>query len=333
MGLLENKKFGKTFILDGSYFLHRALAVESVMNLRNSKGEGTGGIFGVLRMLLKEISLQDRFPILVFDSGLAPRRLAVYPDYKHASDPKEETVLSPEEAKTDHMTQYREQRNKLVNLLPMLGIPVVKIKGWEGDDLMYIISRLSYKSTIVTDDKDLLQMLSSTCKIRRAMADKTILCEDFLKEREFDTIEDFIWTKAICGDGSDNITGCCQGVAEGSSNHLIKILKHYYAGNKFPEDEKELRDLCNELGCKYKKAFLNFDENIFKRNLQLVDLRLVENDIDEQIVDSIISTISDCKARVNLFGAMKLLNDYEIKDFSASSMIEKVNSRYSKLFV
>lgn len=333
-----DKIFNKVLIIDGSYMIHRSLHIPEVFELKCSSGERTGGIFGFLRTLSSELRIcGDYFPVVCFDEGLAPRRLAADPNYKKAMEreDKSKQVLTKEEADIDYVTQYRKQRNKLIEVLMYFGIPCLKFIPWEGDDLMYIISKISEDSLVLTDDRDLLQLLSPTCKVRRPMADELWTLDSFLVSRGLENIYDFILWKAIRGDGSDNIPGCCKGVGEGSVNEFIKLLYTFrdsldnWDFSSYPKTESDMRNWCNSFEIKYKKAYLNFDKDRFFANLELVDLDKVE--VDERIYDSIVSTISNCRSNTNYFSAVKILQSLEIKDISADNLMENISIRYNNL--
>ena len=322
-----NKIFKNLLIIDGSYQLHRSLGVPEIFELKNSVGERTGGIFGTIRLIYSEIRKTDAFPVVVFDHGLSKRRLSLYPQYKRADEREvnKDQVLTPEEIDIDYITWYRFSRNALTDLFPLLGIPVIKIAGWEGDDLMYLISRLSEKSTILTDDRDLLQLLTPDVNVRRPKADEDYTMEKFLEETGYKHMYEFVMQKAICGDGSDNIEKSCDRVAGGTAPDLIKILENTILLEKeFPKDEKELRTICENLGVKYKKAFLNFNKEKYERNLELVDLNLVDGDIDQQLIDSIIATISNCKNKINPISAITDLHRFDIKEIYPDEIIQTI---------
>ena len=65
----------------------------------------------------------------------------------------------------DYRAQYRRQRDILITILHALGVPSIKINGWEGDDLMVLLTRLSKESIVMTDDKDLIQLISPDVQI------------------------------------------------------------------------------------------------------------------------------------------------------------------------
>lgn len=327
--------YNKVLCIDGSYMLHRNLHVPNLFNLENSKHEKTGGVFGFLRTLSIEIKKNGSyFPIVTFDQGQAMRRLKADPNYKNHAQRvlTESVVLTPEEAHDDYITQYRKQRNKLMEILPLFGIPCLKFMDWEGDDLLYILSKMSKDPLVLTDDRDMLQLLSNKCKVRRPMADEMWDLDKFLESREFTDINDFIMCKAIEGDVSDSIPGSCKGIGNKSVNEFIKLLKCFDSDfSNYPKDEVSMKEFCALHDIKYKKAYLNFNPNRFIINMELVDLNRVQ--IPDEIYESIKATISNCRSQSNYFKAISMLGELEIKEFSVDELMQNVSFRYSNLFV
>jgi len=323
-----DKIYKKLLIVDGSYLLHRGLHQQQLWDLRSPNGERSGGIFQFLRSINSEIKKNgDYFPVVTWDAGLAKRRTDADPYYKHADERSAELeVLTPEQADSDYITQYRTQRNKLIEILSYVGIPSIRINGWEGDDLICLLSRLSTDSRILTDDKDMLQLVSEDIEVRRPMADQLITLNKFLSDNDYENIYDFVINKAIIGDGSDNIPGCCQGVGGGTSGTLIKILKALDFNNELFKSEDKIKQFCKDNGLKFRKAFLNFDKDRFTTNLELVDLSLVEN--DQYIIDSIIANIDNSRSSVDYFSAVRNLNHLGIKEVSVDELLSNVSHRF-----
>lgn len=328
------KELNKLMLIDGSFFLHRALHLDDVFDLKNTKGFRTGGAYQFLRMINKEIREAGQFfPVVVFDMGLSSRRTSVDPDYKNARERarQDQMVLTPEESERDFVTQYRKQRNLLSVILPYFGIPVLKYPGWEGDDLIYILSRVCTECVIVTDDRDMLQLLASNVNVLRPKAEEYVTLDGFLSENGFETIRDFVIYKALLGDHSDSIPSSCQGVGKSTVNDLLKFVKPYLNDrDNYPRDEKTLKLECQERNIKYRKAFLNWDAARYDTNIQLVDLSLVK--IDPRFLDSIKASISNSEHQFNYFRVIQVLADLEITDFDFDSLIREVKLRRTYLW-
>lgn len=331
------KVYGKVLIVDLSYFIHRALHVDSIFKLRGPDGQRSGAVFQVLRMISKEMRLNPGyFPILCSDAGLAPRRVKADPTYKHADERNTQMeVLTEEESDSDYLTQYRTQRNMIIEIMMYAGIPTLRFSQWEGDDLMYILTKISNNSRILTDDRDLLQLVSDNTDVRRPMADEIITKKSLLEENSYDNVYEFVMNKAIIGDGSDNIPGCCKGIGGGTSINLIKlinILKDEYDKDLSfinIENEEEIKNICKENNIKFRKAMLNFNLERYNINLELVDLNKVE--VPDNIMESIYLTIDSCRQHVNYFSFAKMLNQMGIKEVSPDEMINMVHDRYELL--
>lgn len=335
-------KLKKILVVDGSYLIHRALHQRDLFELRAPNGKRSGGVFQVLRSLNAEMRKNsDYFPIVCWDSKLSKRRVEADPCYKHANERNTNyEILTEEEADNDYLTQYRTQRSMVMQLLAYCGIPSLRFDSWEGDDLMYILSKISEEARVLTDDRDMLQLLSETTTVRRPMANELWTLDSFLKERNFDRISDFVIWKAVMGDGSDNIPGCCKGVGEKSINDFIKLLLNFHYSEPsnhfdfsgYPETVDTMKNYCELIGIKYKKAYLNFNPERFFINLKLVDLRLVDKDVTPELMDSIFSILRDCNRQVNYFSLVKGLGELGIKEISADELLSNVSQRKSNLF-
>lgn len=208
-----NIVFNKTLLIDGSYFLHRMLSQPNQWDMQTLQGKRTGGIYGCIRSIFKEMQKYNYFPIVVFDGGLAPRRLMVYSNYKR-NEEKQLLTESVETEKTEQqildeafMREYRTQRKDIIGILHGFGIPCIRIEDWEGDDLLYILSKMSKDSIVVTDDRDLIQVVTESddrkCRVWRTMNEE-MWDMNTLKQKGLDAWE-YINCKAISGDPSDNI--------------------------------------------------------------------------------------------------------------------------------
>lgn len=281
--------YNRLLIFDGSFCLHRVMNT-SYWNMLTSTGIRTGGVFGVLRTILKEVSNYNYYPIVVFDGGLSSRRLELFPNYKHTEDKKEKQLLlenletkSEEDLLDEEIKrEYATQREILKQLLPYFNIPVISYEGWEGDDLIYILSKISNDSIVISDDKDLLQLIredsSGRCRVKRAMLDE-FWDINKLQESYKDVIY-YIAEKAIVGDQSDNIPSACYGVGAKTASSLYDFYKFVKENNiNYPTTEEDLIEICKKHNLTKKKAFINFDEYQFMVNLMLTDLKLVDEDL------------------------------------------------------
>lgn len=331
-----NQLFNRILIFDGSYALHRSLSVPNNWDMINSKGKRTGGIFGTLRTIQKELKDYNFFPVVVFDGGLSKRRLDIYPNYKRNLE-RQALLECKEEDKTEEQLldeefrrEYSTQRNDLIQLLPLFGIPCIRLDQWEGDDLIYIISKMTKNSIVVSDDKDLIQLIRAlpnaelrTCRIRRPLRDEFLDMQS-LKDKGLN-IEEYIGCKSIVGDPSDNIPSACFQVGEKTAPGLFELYKKVTETNSiFPENEDQLTKACKQFNIQKRKAYLNFNETQFLNNLLLTDLSLVDNEINDDLLNNLYNSILEQSCYNNIVDIANLLNDLEIRTFDYNALLERV---------
>lgn len=329
--------FNRIMIFDGSYALHRSLSVPNNFEMINSKGKRTGGIFGVLRTIQKELKDYNYFPIVVFDGGLSKRRLDIYPNYKKA---QEKALLQEclEEEKTEEQLleeefrrEYSTQRNDLIELLPLFGIPTIRLNDWEGDDIIFVLSELAKDSIVVSDDKDLIQLIREynsdehrRCRVRRPLKDE-LLDMNILHETRQD-IKEYIGCKSIVGDPSDNIPSACFQVGDKTASGLYHLYENCIKNNLiFPETEEDLTKLCKQFDITKRKAYLNFNESQFLSNLLLTDLSLVNDELSNELLTSIYNQILDQSCYNNKQDIYDLFDYYEIRSYDVESLLSRVD--------
>lgn len=263
------------------------------------------------------------FPIVTWDAGLSPRRLAVYPNYKHHADrivEKQELVkLGVEETEEDeYLTQYHDQRAYLIEILHSLGIPSLRFDQWEGDDLLYILSKLTDDGIILTDDRDLIQLLSPTISISRPLADEFLKYDDWQKDHNDPGMRKYVIAKSIVGDGSDNIPKCAAGVGSKTAEAIAELMTTQ-------------SDWLYQLKASKKKAHQNFvsDESLsqFRINMELIDLQRVE--ITDEILQLTYSEISTNIHNPDYFGVVSKLGNLEITKLDVDSLISNLTSLYA----
>lgn len=326
-------KLGRLLIIDASYLwrlLHRQLHVETIFNLTNSQGVRTGGVFNFFRSLNLEMKNHpDYYPCIVFDAGLSPRRLAVHPNYKHQADKIAERQAQLELLQAgeieqveedEYLIEYRRQRAEIMNLAEAFGIPAIRIPGWEGDDLMKICTLMSDDSIVLTDDKDLIQLLSPTVSIARPMAGEFLTYDEYQKKNNDPGMDKFIITKSIVGDGSDNIPKCAKGVGGVTASKIAEII----VAN--PDNWK---DIVAENKRKSWQAFVS-EESLkqFDINMELIDLRRVETtaELQSAIARSLITGIKT----PDYFKVLELLGVLEISKLDVDfmcSMLTRIGSQ------
>ena len=206
----------KIAVIDGNSLMHRAYhAVPPTMNAPD--GTPTNAVFGFLSMFLK--FYEDARPdavICAFDAGRPEFRMKALEQYKAQRPPMDDAL--------------RVQFPVIESLLEAMNVPVVKVKGWEGDDILGTISArdeaLGYETLLVTGDKDAYQLVTDLTHVvttKRGITDVTIYGPAEVEERYGVTPAQFVDFLGLKGDSSDNIPGV-PGIGDKSA---AKLLQNY----------------------------------------------------------------------------------------------------------
>lgn len=199
----------KILLLDSNSLMHRAY--HALPNLKTSKGQYTGAIYGFLNILLRLIKEQNPTHIAAaFDLHGPTFRHEMYDGYKATRKPMDE--------------ELRQQVEPLKSLITAMGIKIVALQGYEGDDILGTLSkRFEDESIIVTGDRDSFQLVGEHTKVfwtKKGVSEIEVYDEKRLLEDGF-TVSQFIDYKALMGDSSDNIPGI-PGVGEKTAKQLLE---------------------------------------------------------------------------------------------------------------
>lgn len=318
-------RLGKILIIDGSFLLHRALHVGELYELCTSDGIGTGGVFQFLRSMYSEVKNFDcYYPIVCWDAGLAERRLSVYDNYKHDAERKIEErelkALGQEPEIDDYLVKYREQRELTMAILKDLGVPSLRFYGWEGDDLLYIVSRMTDDGVVLTDDKDLIQLLSPTIRISRPMAGQLLEYNSYQAEHHDPDMRKFITEKAIVGDVSDNIPKCAEGVGPKTASYIAGLMI---------EHRDDWKDILSQSTKKAHRNFLSESSlKQFEINMELIDLNRVK--VTSDIVQKISMVIENETHIPDYFKTVAKVGQLEMTDLDINGLIAKLTDLYRK---
>ena len=190
----------KIAVIDGNSLMHRAYhAVPPTMNAPD--GTPTNAVFGFISMFLKfvEVASPDAV-ICAFDAGRPAFRMEALEQYKAQRPPMDEDL--------------KVQFPIIESLLESMNVPVVRVKGWEGDDVLGTIAardeELGYETLLVTGDKDAYQLASDLTRIvttKKGITDVAIYGPAEVEERYGVTPAQFPDFLGLKGDSSDNIPG------------------------------------------------------------------------------------------------------------------------------
>ena len=201
-------------VIDGNSLMHRAFhAVAPTMNAPD--GTPTNAVFGFLSMLLKFIDMEHPDAIIcAFDAGKPEFRMKAIEKYKANRPPMDPNL--------------RVQFPVIEDLLLSLHIPVVKLDGWEGDDVLGSVSArceaTGDKALLVSGDKDIYQLVTENTKVvttKKGMSDVVIYGPDEVFERYGVTPAQFADYLGLKGDTSDNIPGV-PGIGDVTAKNLLQ---------------------------------------------------------------------------------------------------------------
>lgn len=205
---------GKLVLVDGHSILNRAFF--GIPDLTNSEGLHTNAVYGFLNILFKILDEeQPDYLTVAFDVHAPTFRHKMYDAYKGTRKPMAE--------------ELRQQVPLMKEMLTAMGVTIVEKEGYEADDLLGTIAKQSeaqgLEVSIVSGDRDLLQLASDHIKIRIPKTKRTgteiedYLAKDVVEKYQVTPLQ-FIDVKALMGDSVDNIPGV-PGIGEKTATALI----------------------------------------------------------------------------------------------------------------
>ena len=198
-------------IIDGTAFVYRAF-FGMQQQLTNSQGQPTAAILSFTRMLLKLLEEGNEYIAICFDLGGKSKRDELYAAYKADRPPTPDSLIS----------QFPYVRK----IIEALGIPTVEMDDYEADDVAGTLAKqaetVGFDVLIMTNDKDMLQLISPKIKVHRVnpRGGYEIYDAAACKRRygiEPYQIPDYL---ALAGDSVDQIPGV-SGIGEKTSPKLL----------------------------------------------------------------------------------------------------------------
>ena len=279
------KKSDHFYLIDGSGYIFRAYYALPPLS-RKSDGLPTGAVSGFCSMLFKllEDSRADESKekpthfAVIFDSAKKNFRNEIYKDYK----------ANRTEAPEDLVPQFEYIRKSV----KAFNLPSIELINYEADDLIatYVkeISKLGAKVTVISSDKDLMQLVSKSIRLYDPMKNKLI--------GEKEVIEKFgvkpnqvIDVQSLAGDTSDNIPGV-PGIGVKTASELI---------NKYGDLDNLLKKASEIKQNKRRETLLqNSDKAILSK-------KLVTLKDDVPVKDQLSSFILKEVNKENLFNFLR----------------------------
>ncbi len=266
----------KIILVDGNNLLFRSYYATAYSGnfMKNSKGFPTNALYGFTNMINKIINEEcPTYMIVAFDKGKTFRH-EKYEQYKDGR------IEMPDELKV----QFPLAKELLTNM----GIKYYECDNYEADDIIgtfakYCDEEEDFIGTIVSSDKDLLQLISHDVDI------KLLKQKDYIRYNEKSFKEAYgiepiniIDLKALMGDSSDNIPGV-KGIGEKTA---LKLLHDYKTLNGVYDNLDKLTPKMREkLENDKDNAYMSYDlATIYKEvpmEISIPDIKLKNKNSDK----------------------------------------------------
>ena len=302
------KKTDHFYLIDGSGYIFRAYYALPPLT-RKSDGLPVGAVSGFCNMLFKlledsksnENSEKPTHFAVIFDSARKNFRNEIYSEYKG----------NRSETPEDLIPQFDYIRKSVL----AFNLPSIELINYEADDLIatYVEQILAKgaKVTIVSSDKDLMQLYKKNVRIYDPMKNKFITKED-VKKRFGVGPESVVDVQALAGDSTDNVPGV-PGIGVKIAAELINeyrnldnLLKN---ANKIKQNKRRETLLGNKENAIISKELVTLKKDVpVKNKINEFELKQVDKDklyefLREmefnRLLSSVISKYGEAKFEIN----------------------------------
>jgi DNA polymerase-1 len=295
------KKGDHVFLVDGSGYIFRAYHALPPIS-RKSDGLQLNAVFGFCNMLwklLRDMKADEKPTHLavVFDLSEKTFRTEMYPQYKaHRPDPPDD--LRPQ------FPLIREAVNAF-------DLPCLEQRGFEADDLIATYVRQACEAgataTIVSSDKDLMQLVNDCVVMFDTMKDKKIGRAEVIEK--FGVPPDkVIEVQALIGDSTDNVPGV-PGIGVKTAAQLIgeygdleTLLKR---ANEIKQDKRRQTLIDNADKARLSKKLVTLDDSV-KLDVPIGDLAVHEPDYKRLVAFLKAMEFSSLTRRVGEFASIDI---------------------------
>ena len=305
-------------IIDGLNLFFRAYMMDPSLG---PNGQPTGGIKGAFKMLQKLV--RENNPDKIFFCWDGPkssiRRRAINSNYKEGRKPvrlnRNFGDLTEEDEKKNRYWQYA----RVVEYLNEMPIAQIYIDFVEADDAISVLCRElpSVKKTIVSNDKDFIQLLDANTFLYRPCKEETYDVEKVINEFNIHPTN-FALARAFVGDASDNLPGA-KGVG-------LKTM-----AKRFPELKEEKTILLTEIidSCKNEAKPLAFHNSILESEKLIKDnydmMQLYAPSLSIGVREKIRDIIDNYPASFNKTNLRKMMLEDGTGNFSWTELFANLN--------
>ena len=248
--------FGKghhLHLIDGSAYIFRAYHALPPLT-RKSDGLPVGAVAGFCNILWGELTKSGRevptHIAVIFDFSSKTFRNDIYPLYK-ANRPEPPEDLRPQFPLTRTATRA-------------FNVACIEIDGYEADDIIATLARQATEAggacTIISSDKDLMQLVGNGVRMRDPMKDRTIDRDEVIEKFGVGP-ERVVDVQALAGDSVDNVPG-----APGIGLKTAALLINEYG------DLETLLDRAGEIKQPKRREALIENADLIRISKRLVSL-------------------------------------------------------------
>lgn len=262
-------KHDNVLIIDGLNMFLRNFAV---LNYVNQDGVHIGGLGGFLRSLGSLVNnIKPTSIYIIFDGiGSSQNRKNLLPEYKSGRNLARMTNHTAFDDLEEEKDSKVNQIARLIHYLKCLPVHLISLDKIEADDIIahlsqYLINEYKSSITIVSADKDFLQLVNSNITVYSPIV-KEHYTPKLVKEKFGLPAKNFILYKTLMGDNSDKVPGL-KGLGP------KKLFKFF---PELQDTEMSLEDLRNICELKYKENIiysrLIFEYETLQNHYKIMDL-------------------------------------------------------------
>ncbi len=292
--MTESSKKPLLAVVDGSNYLYRAYY--GIPALTNSKGLPTNAVYGFTAMLMKLLrDLKPDYVVVAFDLKGPTTRHGEFEDYKATRKPMPDDLIP--------------QVPLIKDVIRGFSVCILEKQGIEADDLIGTLSvqatQKGWRTTIISGDKDLMQLVDDQVMMVDTMKDKTYDAKA-VKEKFGVGPDKVVEILGLMGDTSDNIPGV-PGIGPKTAKRLVE---EYGSVEAVIENAEKLHNV------KLRESFRQYAEQArLSRQLALIRTDI---DMDFQLEDA-LRREPDQEALAKLFG-----------EFEFSSLLQQIKTNEAK---
>ena len=289
----------------------------SLLKAMNPSGAHVGGLVGFLRSLGYVTRIFDPTRvIIVWDGkGGSANRKNIDPNYKAQRATSRITHWGLYDTKEEETEALIGQLYRTQDYLECLPVHQLVMEKLEADDIMAWIAKKASNSnvkkcTIVSSDKDFLQLVDDTIEVYAPVKKKTFTKDNIFEELKV-LPENYNVVKALLGDNSDNLQG-------------VKGLGIKTVVSEFPKLLTEKTDLdyvfkVAEEKLDNKKIFAKIIHNWdrVETNFELMDLH--NTSLDDKEKDYVNSTLKEKVPNLQSGAFLRLLDQDKIEGITKNT--------------